>query len=356
MSIIGWLRPEIQSACFVLRLGDMATMATCPYWSVVVECAESLWGGTCIYTVERKSQMGHHFLSYSRVDATDFAVRLADELAAAWMDKRKLKPGLDWDEQIDEAIKNCDSLLFVMTRDSVTPNSVCKNEWTRALKYRKPIIPLRLDRDAELPFRLEPRAWIDFTGEFGTALAELRNHLQWLSEPAGVLQALKDRWADARRNLARAAEWDQPRVRGEIAELERQITQQQLLVNSPEQALGRVEDRAAPAAESMRRPSQAGSGASTQSFNLSPDTPFFHSQDRPDAVQVRNRPSWPPGVLERAGKDLAFYIGPMAKLIVSRAAERAQSRKDLYNALAAEIVSPSDRQKFLAFHADSDDG
>ncbi|HTV54870.1 MAG TPA: toll/interleukin-1 receptor domain-containing protein [Terriglobia bacterium] len=298
--------------------------------------------------------MGHHFISYSRVDAKNFAGRLADELPAAWLDTRKLRPGLDWDEQIDESIKTCECLLFVMTTDSVTPNSVCKNEWTRALKYRKPVIPLRLDQDAELPFRLEPRGWIDFTGDFETALAELRNHLQWLSEPAGVLQALKDRWADAKRDLSRAAEWDQPRIRDEIAELERQIARQQLLVTSPEQPRGDVEGGSVPAGDRLLPPAQPAGINFGQPPVLQPDTTFVQSQGRPDGVPV-NRPAWPPGVLERAGKDLAFYIGPMARLIVSRAAERAQSRKELYKALAAEIVSPSDRQKFLAFHSDSDD-
>ncbi len=46
-----------------------------------------------------------------------------------------------------------------MSRDSVTANSVCKKEWTGALKYNKPVIPLRLDREVELPFRLEPREY-----------------------------------------------------------------------------------------------------------------------------------------------------------------------------------------------------
>jgi hypothetical protein len=63
---------------------------------------------------------------------------------------------------------------------------------------------------------------------------------------------------------------------------------------------------------------------------------------------ARKAKVWDPAVLERASKDLAVYIGPMAKVIVSRAAERTLSMKELYEALAAEIVSPSDRQKFLA--------
>jgi hypothetical protein len=114
----------------------------------------------------------HHFISYSTIDAAEFALRLGDALAAGppplpvWLDKRKLRPGEDWDDQLVEAIKICESLIFIMTRDSVQSNSTCKQEWTRALKYKKPIIPLRLHADAELPFRLEPRQDIDFTNSF----------------------------------------------------------------------------------------------------------------------------------------------------------------------------------------------
>src|ERR671933_372719 len=83
---------------------------------------------------------GHHFISYSSVDAQDFALRLCDTLTAgppsfpAWLDKRRLQPGDDWDTQLLDAIKTCASLLFIMTRDSVEDESVCKNEWTSALR------------------------------------------------------------------------------------------------------------------------------------------------------------------------------------------------------------------------------
>jgi hypothetical protein len=125
----------------------------------------------------------HHFISYSSADAADFALRLCDELVQGppsipvWLDDRELVAGTDWDEQIVEAIRDCGSLIFVMTRDSVTPNSVCKEEWTRALKYKKPIIPILPHPDAEMPFRLSSRQHINFAGAFDPALARLRNDL-----------------------------------------------------------------------------------------------------------------------------------------------------------------------------------
>ena len=57
--------------------------------------------------------------------------------------------------------------------------------------------------------------------------------------------------------------------------------------------------------------------------------------------------AWDPAVLENARKNLAVYVGPMAKVLVSRAARNARSLEDLYRALAAEITAPADREKFL---------
>src|SRR4029453_10412549 len=99
---------------------------------------------------------GHHFISYSRPEALDFVSVLCDELEASspdfrvWFDQRDGRPGEDWDEQIAEAIRTCESLVFVMTEDSVAPTSVCKREWTYALQCKRPITPLKRDAKAGL--------------------------------------------------------------------------------------------------------------------------------------------------------------------------------------------------------------
>ena len=144
-----------------------------------------------------------YFICYSRRDGEDIALNLADQLTAGppsirvWLDRRQLQPGIDRDQQIVQALKDCQGVLYLMTKDSVEPHSVCKQEWTWALRYKKPVIPLRLHRDAKMPFRLGSRQHIDFTGTFETGLAQLRIHLQWLTSPAGALQGMKDRLADA---------------------------------------------------------------------------------------------------------------------------------------------------------------
>ena len=230
----------------------------------------------------------HHFISYSSADAQDFVLRLCDELIQGpppipvWLDKRELVAGSDWDDQIVEAIRDCASVIFVMTRDSVTSKSVCKKEWTRALKYKKPIIPILLHPDAEMPFSLEPRQHIDFTGAFDPALARLRNDLQHLSSPAGLLQQMKDRLADAQRDLPRAAdEAQKARIRDEIAQLERQIADQQKIVDDPEGAARRVQESIERGLERERKPERPVTGGALSKFiNPPPGVAPSYFQDR----------------------------------------------------------------------------
>jgi len=232
---------------------------------------------------------GHHFLSYSRFDAKEIAIRLVDELRAKqpsfylWLDKRDIEPGKDWDEQVVEAIRSCDSLVFVMTQDSVQAQSGCKPEWTRALKYKKPIVPLLLAKDAEMPFRLGSRQYIDFTGDFETAMAKLRLHLKWLGSPEGVLQLLKDRRSDAQRDLARSQDAiEEERIREEIKDLDKQITTQESVVADPEAAAERVNQNISRGLERERQPAeQAASKRTTSKFiNPPPGLAPSYFQDR----------------------------------------------------------------------------
>lgn len=185
----------------------------------------------------------HVFISYSAADGLDFARQLADELEGGedkfidvWLDKRDIDPGRDWDDQIVEGIKACKCMAFVMTKDSTAPGSMTKNEWTWALKYKKVVISLRLHEDAEQPFGLGNRQWIDFTGEFEHGLAKLRKFLRGMDSPQGKLQALKDRLADAERDLRRARGDEERRIQAEIEELKTQIQTQQKVVENPKAA------------------------------------------------------------------------------------------------------------------------
>lgn len=52
--------------------------------------------------------------------------------------------------------------------------------------------------------------------------------------------------------------------------------------------------------------------------------------------------------LERVRKDLAQHIGPLAKVLVDRAAKKSRNWQELYSALAGEIPAGKERERFLA--------
>jgi serine/threonine protein kinase len=54
-----------------------------------------------------------------------------------------------------------------------------------------------------------------------------------------------------------------------------------------------------------------------------------------------------PAEIEQASKSLALYIGPIAKIIVKRAAANSRTLSDLYRTASEEISSSHNRQQFL---------
>jgi serine/threonine-protein kinase len=56
--------------------------------------------------------------------------------------------------------------------------------------------------------------------------------------------------------------------------------------------------------------------------------------------------SWDPAVLDRARRDLAVHMGPLARIIVQRVCPRARDSQELYELLAREIPSEVERAAF----------
>jgi tetratricopeptide (TPR) repeat protein len=228
----------------------------------------------------------HHFISYSAVDAEAFALKLADDLQAGppsfpvWIFRRDLHPaGRDWDAQIRDAIRDGDSLIFVMSRDSVTDESNCKPEWTAALKFKKPILLVRCHADAEAPFRLASRQYVDFVGDYNIGLARLRKDLQWLHSPQGELQTLKYRLADAKRDYARASDEERARIQADIEQLQKEIAERERVLNNPDAAARETEVRIRAGIEREREPIERVK-TTTKFINPPPLTAPPYFQDR----------------------------------------------------------------------------
>lgn len=57
--------------------------------------------------------------------------------------------------------------------------------------------------------------------------------------------------------------------------------------------------------------------------------------------------TWSPEMLDRVQQALAVYVGPLAPMLVRKAARRASDKQDLYARLAKEIEDLSDRESFI---------
>jgi hypothetical protein len=60
------------------------------------------------------------------------------------------------------------------------------------------------------------------------------------------------------------------------------------------------------------------------------------------------RSAFTPEVLATAEKQLASYVGPLARVLIKEAAGKSGNLKELYKHLAAHIDSEDERRAFLA--------
>ena len=204
---------------------------------------------------------GHCFISYSNRDAEEFGPELAYKLEGgtpyidAWFDKRDILPGETWDKKVPDAIKLCKCLLFVLTTDSVHEDSICLEEIDLALRYKKPILVIRLKENVEPPFRLAKRQWIDFCENRKAGMARLIQAVQRLDSPEGQLESLQDRLADAERDLNNAeTEEEKLRIQTDVDDLKKQIETQQKIVDNPQAAQEQTQKNIEAGLERERQP------------------------------------------------------------------------------------------------------
>ncbi len=78
--------------------------------------------------------------------------------------------------------------------------------------------------------------------------------------------------------------------------------------------------------------------------------PVQTSAPTPPTPTAVTQTSMDPAWIDRLKKDLAVQIGPMARVVVDRAAKKASGPNELLATVAAEISSPEERARFLARH------
>jgi DNA-binding beta-propeller fold protein YncE len=119
------------------------------------------------------------FISYSRVDS-NFVLHLAKDLKSAgidvWLDQLDIPKGSRWDDELEKALRNCDSFLIVLTPASIISQNV-KDEIGYAIDTGKHILPVMLEA-CDIPIRLRRFQYIDFTGNnYEERFAEIKSLL-----------------------------------------------------------------------------------------------------------------------------------------------------------------------------------
>jgi hypothetical protein len=212
------------------------------------------------------------------------------------MDVAAIEPGRDFRKAIDQSVSNCSVLLAIVglewleVKDAAggrrldDPNDFVRIELASALRRDIPVVPV-LVRGAKMP-RVEQLP--DDLKEMAYRNAVELTHARWKSDVQVLIRALRPFMDEPRGNNAeRGKEPGEPREK------------------------------------SITTPAPARTDAAAVASSIDAQT------------------------VERVSRELAAYIGPIAEVIVKRAAKRCSSIKDLCATVALEIEFESNRAKFL---------
>jgi CRP-like cAMP-binding protein len=113
------------------------------------------------------------FTSYAREDQVlvkrlvkDLKNQLGGHQINIWLDQIDIMPGKDWDSAVEEALSTSTAMILIISDKSVKSRSV-KDEWNYCLEEGKTIIPILIDPNCKIPFRLRTYHYIDFTQHEG---------------------------------------------------------------------------------------------------------------------------------------------------------------------------------------------
>lgn len=262
------------------------------------------------------AKLGAIFVNYLRHDTEGESGCLFDELVSrfgersVFMDVVALEAGRDFPKAIDESVAGCGVLLAMIgpswlnaTNDNgegrlEDPNDFVRMEIAAALKRDIAVIPVlvrgaKMPRADQLPADLRDLAYRN--------CVEL-THVRWKSDVQVLVSAL--------RTLLSESGDDQ-------------------VSDGP--GLARGGENAAftgglPARSGIVRAAASQSG---------------------HAIEVPCRAAIGPEAMEAVTRELARYIGPIAEIVVKRAAKRCSTIAELRRAVANEIEAYADRTRFL---------
>jgi len=265
------------------------------------------------------------FVSYRRNDSEGEAGRLYDDLVemfgdrSVFMDVVGISVGRDFRKAIDEHIATCGALLAIIgptwvdakdesgRRRLDDPGDFVRMETASALKRDVPVIPVlvrgvKMPRADQLPDDLKELAYrncVEVT------------HARWKSDIKILAKALRN-------------------ILGDPTDI----------VAGRGAALGRGLEQSA-----IWRPGAPPSGQPT---TTPPNSPVSAAGSETTITETAiGDPSLNPETISLITKELAKYIGPIAEVVVRRAAKRCATVCELRRTVAEEIDLGTDRTSFL---------
>ena len=146
--------------------------------------------------------MSDIFISYSRRDQA-FVRTLHDRLAAeqrdVWVDWEDIPPSAEWMAEIERAIEASDTVVFVISPDSVQ-SKTCRHECEHAARMGKRLVPV-VTRDvdaAAVPDVVGRLNWLSFTSAdafdraYASLISTIETDLAWARAHARLLVRARD--------------------------------------------------------------------------------------------------------------------------------------------------------------------
>ncbi len=291
------------------------------------------------------------FISYSTVDkpaADAVCAKVEARGIRCWIAPRDIMPGVDWSDAIIDALSGCRVFLLLLSAASNNSEQV-KRELQVAVGKGIPILPVRME---EFPLSKHMQYFIGTPHWLDAMTPPLEKHLQKLADTLAALLQATQRDDD---NVTPAApptteptpastpiavvpatEWD--------AEVLKTIETQLCALIGP---LGRL----------LVRKAAVKATDLDELFELL--APHLADEMERKTLEERCRAAlhtsaktdvsaaWTEQSLKTIERELAQYIGPLARVLVKRRAARTNNLRELYQSLAENIPEGAERTRFL---------
>ncbi|WP_291131768.1 TIR domain-containing protein [Flavobacterium sp. UBA7682] len=230
--------------------------------------------------------MSHLYISYDQADGYQYAKKLHESLESGlpkfstWLLDIHLTESEDSFSEANEAMQTCKCFILIISNNSTSTNSRCKQELKKAIEYKKPIIAVQYISNINLlPRLLNRKCFLSFGSDKSD---EIKQHLNQIDSFEQKLNTLKEYLKDAENDLLYTNGENKPRVESEITVLNEQIKSLQQYLNNKDETAKLTEERIMLSIERERRPERtnATSAPTYKVINNPPTIAPSYFQDR----------------------------------------------------------------------------